>query len=731
MKERDTQINKHDNNTESKTTIDTETKLRVDELRRYLNYHNQKYYVENSPEISDYEFDMLLRELQDIESRHPELEDVNSPSKRVGSDLTCVFQSAKHRYSMLSLSNTYTLGEVDDFINKATEEVGDVKFVCELKFDGTAISLTYENNYLTRAVTRGDGVTGDDVTANVRTIRSIPLEIFDEECPSLFEIRGEILMPYASFDRLNAEREASGESPFANARNAAAGSLKQQSSAVVSKRGLDCMLYQIVGNELPYNSHWQSLEAVKQYGFKVSECRKLCSTLGEIEEFIAYWDKERANLPFATDGVVIKVDSYSAQRQLGYTAKAPKWAVAYKFKAEQALTKLLSVDFQVGRTGAITPVANLEAVPLAGTTVKRASLHNAEQIAALDIRLGDMVYVEKGGEIIPKIVGVELSAREGETKPFEYITNCPECGSKLIKIEGEAKHYCPNEAHCRPQIIGRIIHFIRRKAMNIDGLGDETIELLYDNGLVNDIGDLYTLRVEQLSVLPRLGDKSAQNIISSIEGSTEVPFERVLFGLGIRFVGETTAKYLASHLRSIEAIMEATHEELCEAQEVGDKIAKAIINHFSQSENRELIGRLQQAGVQLSGGEATLLSDSLEGRSFVVSGKFTTLSRDELKASIEAHGGRNLSAISKSVDFLIAGDKMGPAKLQKAQKLGVTIISESQFIEMLDSPKEGEKEEAKEKVREEAKVEMKEEVKETIKEQTEYKDGDAKQGSLF
>ncbi|MFI3277978.1 MAG: NAD-dependent DNA ligase LigA [Rikenellaceae bacterium] len=723
MEEEFTRIDKHQTNTESQTTLGTTVKLRVEELRKNLNFHNQKYYVENAPEISDYEFDMMLRELQELEREHPELADINSPSRRVGSDLTSEFQSAKHRYAMLSLSNTYTMEELSDFIRKVNDEVGDVKFVCELKFDGTAISLTYEDGALTRAVTRGDGVTGDDVTANVRTIRSVPLVLLGEEYPPLFEIRGEILMPYASFERLNAEREAAAENPFANARNAAAGSLKQQSSAVVAKRGLDCMLYQIVGDSLPYNSHWQSLEAVKKYGFKVSECRKLCSTLSEIEEFIAYWDKERANLPFATDGVVVKVDSYSAQRELGFTAKAPKWAVAYKFKAEQALTKLTSVDFQVGRTGAITPVANLEAVPLAGTTVKRASLHNAEQIAALDIRVGDMVYVEKGGEIIPKIVGVELSARAEDTKPFEYITNCPECDTRLIKIEGEAKHYCPNEAHCPPQIIGRIIHFIRRKAMNIDGLGDETVELLYDNKLVTNIADLYSLRAEQLSVLPRLGDKSAQNIVASIKGSTEVPFERVLFGLGIRFVGETTAKYLASHLRSIEAIMEATYEELCEAQEVGDKIAKAIINHFSQNENRELIERLRQAGVQLSAEEATLLSNSLEGRSFVVSGKFVTLSRDELKASIEAHGGRNLSAISKSVDFLIAGDKMGPAKLQKAQRLGVTIISESQFIEMLDSPNEGAKEEMKE--------EAKREVKETVKEQIEYTDGDAKQGSLF
>ncbi len=658
---------------------------RIEELRQALNFHNHKYYVENSPEISDFDYDKLLRELQDLESAHPEFADPNSPTQRVGSDLSSEFESAQHRFAMLSLGNTYSLEELHDFINKATTEVGDVEFVCELKFDGTAISLTYEDGELVRAVTRGDGSRGDDVTRNVRTIRSIPLKLQEGGgYPSLFEIRGEILMPYASFDRLNAERDANGETPFANPRNAAAGSLKQQSSAVVAKRGLDCMLYQMVGEELPFSSHWQSLEAAKSYGFKVSDCKKLCATLDEIDEFINHWDVERAHLPFATDGVVIKVNDYAAQRELGYTAKAPKWAVAYKFKAEQALTKLESVDFQVGRTGAITPVANLTPVALAGTMVKRASLHNAEQIAALDIRLHDMVYVEKGGEIIPKITGVELSEREAGVKPFEYISHCPECGTELIKIEGEAKHYCPNESHCRPQIIGRIIHYIRRKAMNIDGLGDETVELLYDNGLLKNIADIYTLRARQLAGLPRLGEKSAENIISSIEESKRnTPFARVIFGLGIRFVGETTAKYLAAHFENIDRLISASKEELTEAQEVGDKIADSILNYFADLENITIIEALRSAGVQMEQEQKVTLSESLQGLNFVISGKFTLHSRDELKSMIEKHGGKMLAAVSGNANYLVAGDNMGPAKLQKATKLGVEIISEQRLLEMI------------------------------------------------
>ncbi len=651
---------------------------KIAELRQALNFHNHKYYVENSPEISDFDYDRLMRELQEAEAAHPEFADENSPTHRVGSDLTSEFESAKHRFAMLSLSNTYTLAELEDFYDKA----GGVEVVCELKFDGTAISLTYENGALVRAVTRGDGTRGDDVTRNVRTIRSIPLQLVGDY-PQMFEIRGEILMPYASFDRLNEERERVGEQPFANPRNAAAGSLKQQSSAVVAKRGLDCMLYQIVGEELPFESHWQSLEAAKSYGFRVSDCCKRCRTIEEVREFVAYWDKERANLPFATDGVVVKVNSYAVQRDLGFTAKAPKWAVAYKFKAEQALTRLESVDYQVGRTGVVTPIANLSPVLLAGTVVKRASLHNAEQIAALDIRIDDMVYVEKGGEIIPKIVGVELSRRGVNSEPLGYTKVCPECGTPLVKIEGEAKQYCPNDSHCRPQIVGRMIHFIRRRAMNIEGLGDETVELLEENGLLRNIADLYSLRAEQLVGLPRLGVKSAENIIKSIKASCSVPFERVLFGLGIRFVGETTAKYLASHFESMERVMSASREELIEAQEVGEKIADAIIGYFADEENRDIIARLCAAGVQMQIEQREQLGENLAGQSFVISGKFVQHSRDELKAMIEGHGGKNLAAVSANVDFLVAGENMGPAKLQKAQKLGVKIISEQEFLAML------------------------------------------------
>ena len=489
---------------------------RIEELRRQLDLHNFKYYVENAPEISDFEFDTMMRELQDLEREHPEYADPNSPSVRVGSDLTAEFATVRHRYPMLSLGNTYSLEELHEFIERIEREAGQTDYVCELKFDGTAISLTYENGCLLRAVTRGDGVAGDDVTANVRTVRSVPLRLRGNDWPPYFEIRGEILMPYASFDRLNAEREANGEALFANPRNAAAGTLKQQASAVVARRGLDCTLYQLAGDNLPFKTHWESLQKAREWGFKVSDRMRICHSVPEIDDFIRYWDTARHELPFPTDGVVIKVNDFAVRRQLGFTAKAPKWAVAYKFKAEQALTRIDSISFQVGRTGAITPVANLEPVLLAGTTVRRATLHNAEQMALLDIRPGDWVYVEKGGEIIPKITGVDLSQRPADSLPFSYITHCPECGTPLVRYEGEAKHYCPNQSGCRPQIIGRIIHFIRRKALDIEGLGEETVELLYDNSLVRTVADLYDLRAEQLSPLPRLGEKSAENIIRSI-----------------------------------------------------------------------------------------------------------------------------------------------------------------------------------------------------------------------
>ena len=652
-------------------------------LRERLSYHNHKYYVENSPEISDFEFDTMMRQLIDLEAAHPEFYDPLSPSVRVGSDRTSEFVSVEHRYPMLSLSNTYSTEELLAFIERIEREQGQTEFVCELKFDGTAISLTYEQGRLARAVTRGDGTMGDDVTANVKTIRSIPLTLSGSGYPELFEIRGEIFMPYSSFERLNLEREAAGESLFANPRNAAAGTLKQQQSAVVAKRGLDCTLYQMAGDNLPFKSHLENLNAARSWGFKVSEHMQLCHSAKEVIDYITYWDEARKSLPYPTDGVVIKVNDFAVRRQLGFTAKSPRWAVAYKFKAESALTRLISVDFQVGRTGAITPVANLEPVLLAGTTVKRASLHNAEQIAALDIRIGDKVYVEKGGEIIPKITDVELSERTADCLPFTYITHCPECGAKLVRVEGEAKHYCPNQSGCRPQIVGRIVHFISRKAMNIDGLGVETVELLFDNGLLRDISDLYTLKAADIAVLPRLGEKSADNIISSINNSKSVPFARVLFGLGIRFVGETTAKYLAAHFKSIDAVMGASREELMESDEVGDKIADAIIDYFADPVNLNIIEFLKASGLQFEAEATRRDSNILEGKNIVVSGKFTLHSRDELKALIEKNGGKNQSGVNGNTGFIIAGENMGPAKLQKAEKLGIQILSESDFVEII------------------------------------------------
>ena len=659
--------------------------MRMSKLGEELDYHSHKYYVENSPEISDFEFDALLRELQELEERYPEYADPNSPTKRVGSDLTSAFESVEHRFAMQSLSNTYSSEELGEWIDRIVREIGEVEFVCELKFDGTAISLTYENGALSRAVTRGDGQRGDDVTNNVRTIRSVPLRLRGEDYPALFEIRGEIIMPYASFDRLNREREAAGEPLLANPRNAAAGTLKQQSSQIVARRGLDCTLYQLAGDNLPFATHVENLEAARRWGFKISDHTAVCRSREDIERFIAFWDSERKNLPYATDGVVIKVNSYAHQRQLGSTAKAPRWAVAYKFQAERALTRVLSVDFQVGRTGAITPVANLDPVQLAGTIVKRASIHNADQIALLDIRLGDMVYVEKGGEIIPKITEVELSERDEDSRPFEYITHCPECGSELVRYEGEAKHYCPNASGCKPQIIGRIVHFVGRKAMDIEGLGGETIELLWENGLIRNISDIYYLDHVQLAALPRLGEKSAANILEGVRLSKEVAFERVLFALGIRFVGETTAKYLASHFRTLDAIAHATVEELSEAEEVGKKIADAIVEYFTSEENLQIVERLRSAGLQFEVKDKIRESNALEGKNVVISGKFAGMSRDDMKALVEKHGGRNLAAVSANVDFVVAGDNMGPAKRQKAEKLGVRIIDENEFMAMIAS----------------------------------------------
>ena len=656
---------------------------RMSELVDLLEYHTRKYYVDNSPEISDFEFDALLRELQELENTYPDMASPNSPTKRVGSDLTSEFTSAEHRFPMLSLSNTYSSEELGEWIDRIIREIGEVEFVCELKFDGTAISLTYENGELLQAITRGDGRRGDDVTNNVRTIRTVPLRLQGNDYPALFEIRGEIIMPYASFDRLNSEREAAGEPLLANPRNAAAGTLKQQSSQVVAHRGLDCTLYNLAGNDLKFATHAESLEAARRWGFKVSEHAKVCRSRKEVEAYIAHWDTERKALPYATDGVVIKVNRYADQRTLGSTAKAPRWAVAYKFQAEKALTKITSVDFQVGRTGAITPVANLEPVQLAGTIVKRASIHNADQIAALDIRLGDMVYVEKGGEIIPKITGVELSERPTDSTPFEYITHCPECGSELVRIEGEAKHYCPNTSGCKPQIIGRIEHFVKRKAMDIEGLGGETIELLWENGMLSDIADIYNLDPIALASLPRLGEKSAANILEGVRISKAVPFERVLFAIGIRFVGETTAKYLATHFRTLDAIATASAEELAEAEEIGSKIAESIIAYFADEKNKNILEKLRSAGLRFEVEDKVCTSNALAGKNIVISGKFEGRSRDDMKALVEEHGGKNLAAVSANVDFIVAGDNMGPAKRQKAEKLGVKILTEDEFMALI------------------------------------------------
>ena len=665
---------------------------RMRQLELELDYHSQRYYVDNAPEISDFEFDALLRELQDLEATYPEDADPNSPTKRVGSDLTTEFESVEHRYPMQSLANTYSSEELGEWIDRIVKELGEVEFVTELKFDGTAISLCYENGALKRAVTRGDGRRGDDVTNNIRTRTSVPLKLRGEGYPALFEIRGEIIMPYASFDRLNREREAAGEPLLANPRNAAAGTLKLQSSQTVAHRGLDCTLYHLAGDNLPYTTHAEMLSAARGWGFKISDHTAICRSREEVEKFIAYWDTERKALPYATDGVVIKVNSYAQQRTLGSTAKAPRWAVAYKFQAEKALTKLLSVDFQVGRTGAITPVANLEPVQLAGTVVKRASIHNADQIAQLDIRLGDMVYIEKGGEIIPKITGVEQSLRTADSKPFEYITHCPECGSELVRFEGEAKHYCPNQSDCPTQIIGRIEHFVKRKAMDIEGLGGETIELLWQNGMLRDIADIYHLDPVQLASLPRLGEKSAANILEGVRRSKDVTFERVLFALGIRFVGETTAKYIATHFLSLDAIAAASTEELAEAEEVGDKIARSISEYFADDNNRRIIESLREAGLKFDMEIKQPTSNALLGKSVVISGKFLGRSRDDMKALVEEHGGKNLAAVSANVDFIVAGENMGPAKRQKAEKLGVRILSEEEFMALIESAKPIERE---------------------------------------
>jgi len=661
-------------------------KEQIEALRQEIEQHNYYYYVLSQPIISDYEYDMKMKQLQELEEKYPEYFDPLSPTQRVGSDITTSFEQAYHTYPMLSLGNTYTEGEVKDFYERVRKALNEpFELVCELKYDGVSISITYEHGEIQRAVTRGDGEKGDVVTANIKTIRSIPLRL-KGDYPDKFEIRGEVLMPWAVFEALNKEREEQEEPLFANPRNAAAGTIKLQNSAIVASRKLDAYFYYVLGEQLPFDTHFENLQAARGWGFKISENIKLCRTLDEVWDFIHFWDKERKNLPVPIDGIVLKVNSLEQQRKLGTTAKSPRWAIAYKYQAEKALTKLLSVTFQVGRTGAVTPVANLEPVQLSGTTVKRASLHNADIIESLDLHIGDMVYVEKGGEIIPKITGVEKSARPQNGEKVVFIKNCPECNAPLIRYPGEAAHYCPNENGCPPQIKGKIEHFVSRKAMNIEGLGEETINLLYENGLLHNVADIYDLKISDLVSLERLGLKSASNLISSIEKSKEVPFERVLFALGIRFVGETVAKKLAYAFKSIEALQQADYEDLIQVEEIGDKIAQSVRQYFSDPKNLEIINRLKAAGVQLSlnDDKSKRKGNELEGKSVVISGTFKYHSREEYKDLIEAHGGKNVGSVSSKTSFILAGENMGPEKLKKAQNLGIELIDENKFLSMIN-----------------------------------------------
>lgn len=658
---------------------------RIDQLREELHTHNYNYYVLNAPVITDQEFDHLMRELQDLEAKHPEHFDPNSPSVRVGSDLNKNFKQVEHKYPMLSLGNTYSQAEVTEFYERVSKSLNeDFEICCEMKFDGTSISLTYEHGKLVQAVTRGDGVRGDDVTDNVKTIRTIPL-ILHGNYPDSFEMRGEILMPWDVFEELNRERELREEPLFANPRNAASGTLKSQNSAVVASRKLDAYLYYMLGENLPHDGHYENLMEAEKWGFKISHITKKVHSLQEIFDFINYWDVERKNLPVATDGIVLKVNSLRQQRNLGYTAKSPRWAIAYKFQAERALTRLNKVTYQVGRTGAVTPVANLDPVQLSGTTVRRASLHNADIIASLDLHIGDMVYVEKGGEIIPKITGVDIDSRKADAEKVEFISHCPECGSKLIRYEDEAAFYCPNETGCPPQIKGKIEHFISRRAMNIEGLGPETVDQFYQEGLIHNVADLYSLSADDICRLDRMGEKSADNIIQGIARSKEVPYERVLFALGIRFVGETVAKKVAKAFRSIDALAAANLDALIHVDEIGLKIAQSIISYFADEKNRELVERLRNAGLKLEADEEDLSghTDILQGKSIVISGVFSRHSRDEYKELIEKHGGKNVGSISKKTSFILAGDNMGPSKLEKARSLGIAIIDENEFLSMI------------------------------------------------
>lgn len=662
-------------------------KQRILQLRKDLQEHNYKYYVLNQPSISDQDFDFMMHELQDLEARHPEMADPDSPTQRVGSDISTEFKQVAHKYPMLSLSNTYNEQDVADFYESVRKGLGgeDFEICCEMKYDGLSISLTYVDGRLVQGVTRGDGVHGDDVTANVRTIRSIPLVLKDGDWPREFEIRGEILLPWKEFERLNAEREAAEEQLFANPRNAASGTLKSLNPAVAAERHLDAYLYYLLGDGINGDGHYENLTRAKAWGFKISEGMRKVKTLQEIYDFINYWDTERKNLPVATDGIVLKVNSLRQQRALGYTAKSPRWAIAYKFKAERECTRLNEVTYQVGRTGQITPVANMEPVQLAGTTVRRATLNNEDFIRSLDLHEGDYVFVEKGGEIIPKIVGVDTSRRDTQAQPVRFISRCPECGAELVRYEGEAAHYCPNDAGCPPQIKGRIEHFISRKAMNIDSLGPETVDEYYRRGLIRNVADLYDIRVEQIN-----GDgsrqKSAQKVVDGIAASRQVPFERVVFALGIRFVGETSARLLARKFKNIDALSSATLQQLTDVDGIGEVIAKSVITYFANPVNREIVSRLRGYGLQMSLSEEQIQSagNKLEGKSIVISGVFARHSRDEYKRIIEENGGKNVGSISGKTSFILAGDNMGPAKLQKAEKLGVPIVDEETFLSMLE-----------------------------------------------
>ncbi|MCZ4320220.1 NAD-dependent DNA ligase LigA [Aequorivita viscosa] len=659
----------------------------ITSLRNELREHNYNYYILDNPTISDFEFDQKLKQLQELEKAHPEFYDANSPTLRVGGAVTKNFETVPHTYRMYSLDNSYSKEDLEDWEKRIEKAVdGEVAFTCELKYDGASISLTYENGKLKKAVTRGDGFQGDDVTANVKTIRSVPLQLRGDY-PPLFDIRGEIVLPFEGFAKMNAERVELGEEPYRNPRNTASGSLKLQDSAEVAKRPLDCLLYSITGERLPIKTQFESLEKARQWGFKVPEAAKLAKSMDEVLEFVNYWDIHRHELPYETDGVVVKVNNLQQQEELGYTAKSPRWAMAYKFKAEQVSTVLNQITYQVGRTGAITPVANLEPVELAGTIVKRASLHNADQIEKLDIREGDTVFVEKGGEIIPKIIGVDFTQRDPNSNPTNYITECPECSTPLVRTEGEAQHYCPNAAGCPPQIIGRIQHFISRKAMDIEGLGGETVALLVNNGLINNYADLYLLKEEQIIPLERMAQKSAENIVKGIEASKQIPFERVLFGLGIRYVGETVAKKLAKHYKTIDALQNATEEELITVDEIGERIAQSVVSFLASEENIAIIERMKSYGVQLeiSAEKLANQTDTLKGNTFVVSGVFTKVSRNELKKLIEDNGGKVSSSISSKTNYVVAGENMGPSKKTKAESLGVAIISEDDFLQMISN----------------------------------------------